>query len=173
MRKATSTCLALFIVAASAVTLAPSAAEGATSCLLSAQPPFGTGDGWVGTGPTEVPVPGGPTVGVPGAKIRVCNEWYGDGNLMNATQWASVRIEPGVCDADPVHDNTCFTAYLESSGLIGYSQWSVQYATSDGTAGSIVLNVPPLPRGASICLISMGYRAAPTRDCEIVWDMGQ
>jgi hypothetical protein len=113
---------------------------------------------------------GDESVHVPGVKVRICGSPHG--STQYAAQWLAPRIQPGTCDPS-IYDPACFTLYVESYGVPYYTHFTV-YTFIDGVPQEPVrVDIPPLGEPFSKCIVSVGYREAPTHDCELWVDLGQ
>jgi hypothetical protein len=161
MRKRLSVALAICVLSltSSAVNPGTAHADHVEGCITT-QP--------VGTDPVTVGVLG-EEVHVPGVKLRLCASPHG--SVSDPDKWLAPRIEPGVCDAS-IFDPLCFTVYIESDRIPHWTHWTL-YTWVDGVPQEpIRVDVPPVPQGVSICLLSIGYKEAPTHDCATFVDLG-
>jgi hypothetical protein len=140
-----------------------------THCLLnSGNEPVGTEDLEVDLGPA--------TVGVAGVQVSICWTQRGNSDLGQIPNWAPPRVEPGICEPSELYDPLCFSVYVDPESAPVISSVTV-------TTHSRAQQPPdwswhfPLPQASSeegpLCLLSVGYPAAPDRDCEVTADLGQ
>lgn len=164
MRKVLTLSLAICVLSVTGLAAAPGVAHAEHAEFCSTTEPVGVDSITVGTGDGE-------EVHVPGVKVHYCNSgmhWP----AAPVTQWLTPRIEPGTCDPS-LFDPACFTLYLESAGVPHHTHFTV-YTYIDGVPQEpIRVDVPPLGEPFSKCIISMGFREAPTHDCELWVDLGQ
>jgi hypothetical protein len=167
MRRLLSFGLAICAISTAAVVLAPGIASAdGSSCALEQllPPPIGGAGQGVGTDNVTVRL-ADKEVTVPGVRIRVCETWYGDGDLTHIPQWITPRLVPGTCESS-LFDPACFTVYVDVNGVIGYSHLTVYVTIAGQSQPPIEIPIPPVAGSRSICVLSVGYRTAPVHDCD-------
>lgn len=162
MKKSLSLCLAASVVSLTGLFAAPSVAHADTSGCSQ----------FVETPPQTIGVLD-KTVHVPGIKARVCGTGYGDPDLTHAPSYVTPRIQPGVCDSS-VFDPLCLTVFVDWGSPWGLAHEQVEIYIDGVAQPPIGVDIPryPLSPGTT-CVLSMGYKAAPTHPCTVFYDMGQ
>jgi hypothetical protein len=164
VKKLLSAVLAASALSLTTIAISPSVAEAATFCTFSGTP--------FGTQPLTVGV-AGHDVHVPSVKVRLCYDYYGTGVFADIPQYVIPRVVPGTCSSTTL-DPACFTVYVDALGWFGITKVTVETFIDDVPQTPIPLDLPQLPPGAqSVCVLSVGYRSAPTHDCLAFLDLGQ
>jgi hypothetical protein len=139
-----------------------------TDCLLdSGNEPVGTQDFEVDLGPA--------TVGHTGVQVSVCWTYRGNADPSEIPNWAPPRIEPGTCEPS-LYDPLCFSVYIDPDSAPTLSSVTITIHSKAMTPPEWTWHIP-LPQvldEGPLCLLSVGYPAAPDGDCEGVRvDLGQ
>jgi hypothetical protein len=159
MRRLLSLALAISAMSTAGVALTPGVAHAGYGC-----------GPMVGTEPQTIGV-AGKTVHVPGVKARYCETWSGDGNITHVPSWVTPRIVPGTCDPS-MYDPVCLTVFLDTNPLM-YSNWTVETYIDGVAQPPISVDIPQYVTWGTECVLSVGYRTAPTHPCLVFYDMGQ
>jgi hypothetical protein len=163
MKKSLSLCLVASVMSLTGLMVAPG-------------PAYADGSGCgplVGTEPQTIGVLG-KTVHVPGVKAQYCDTFYGDTNFTHIPNWVTPRVQPGTCDPS-AYDPACLTVFLDTLPFFGFSNVTVTVYVDGVAQPPISVDIPryPVATGGSYCVLSVGYRAAPTKPCIVFYDMGQ
>lgn len=146
-----------------------------TDCLLnSGNEPIGTEDDEIDLGPV--------TVGGSGQQFSICWTYKGNYDWREIPNWAPPRIVPGTCEPSPLYDPLCFSIYADPSSIPRISSFTI--TTHDLFNGprsytfqTVSYDFEGDPwyelNGAPLCVLSIGYPAAPDHNCERWVDLGQ
>ena len=153
--------LAACALSISTLAIGPGVAHAGTGCTAL-----------VGTEPLTLGVVGR-EVHVPGVKARWCRTDSGDGTVTHAPQWVTPRLQPGTCEPS-AFDAACFSVYIDTANLFQWQNWTLETYVDGVPQDPVSVDFPQhFMTGGSLCVLSVGYRVAPTHDCLSYLDLGQ
>jgi hypothetical protein len=74
-----------------------------------------------------------------------------------------------------VFDPVCLTVFVDWGSPFGFSNLTLETYIDGVAQPPIPVDIPryPLSVPGTTCVLSIGYKAAPTKPCIVFYDMGQ